>query len=94
MEHLTQTYLEIAGFGLSWSKDHGYKAQYTKYDKDIKKAIILVSKDSFFGESSDDETFEVWFWENISDRDAIEFDSGKTISTVDELESILCYLER
>ena len=83
MTHLTDSYLEGLGFSLSWSKDHGYRSQYTKYDKDVTKAIILVAQT---------DVMEVWFWGQTPQGDYREIDSHMSISTTEELDTILSYL--
>jgi len=83
MTHLTDSYLEGLGFLLSWSKDHGYRSQYTKYDNDVTKAIILVAQT---------DVMEVWFWGQTPQGDYREIDSHMSISTTEELDTILSYL--
>ena len=104
MTHLTQTYLESLGFQLHWSQEHGYRAQYTRYDADVTRSISLISQtdcitdlrkhdydlfDVLFEPSI---KFDVWFWGQTSDGRYAEIDSHMTISSVEELEILLSYL--
>ena len=91
MAQLTQSYLEGLGFQLSWSRDHGYRAQYTKYDEDVTRAIILISQtDSISALSGQpDELFDVWFYGQSTQGQYSEIDSYMTISSQEELESLL-----
>ncbi len=96
MEHLTESYLESLGFSVSWSRDHGYRTQYTKHDKDVEKAIILVSTTSVVDSIRMDETlevFEVWFWGKTTQGDYRELYSHMKISSAEELDSFLRLFE-
>lgn len=95
MAHLTESYLESLGFSTSWSKDHGYRTEYTKYDKDVTKAIILVVTSDLTKDITDEKKegpMEVWFWGQSTQGDYREIDSHMTISTSEELDTILSYL--
>jgi len=90
MAYLTDSYLEGLGFSLSWSQEHSYHDQYTKYDKDVTKAIILVAKTDI--DKKKEYVFDVWFWGQTSQGDYREIDSRMSISTTKELDNVLRYL--
>jgi len=94
MTYITQSYLESLGFSTSWSREHGYRTQYGKYDKDVTRAIILISRTDLESSTTgkEDEVFDIWFWGQTPDGDYGEVDSHMTISTVEELETIMGYL--
>lgn len=94
MEHLTQEYLESIGFHLGWSHDHAYRAQFTKYDSGVTRAIILLSQTDLVKSVTvtEDTIFDVWFWGQTPTGAYSEVDSHMSISTKKELETILSYL--
>jgi len=95
MTHLSESYLESLGFSASWTKEHGYRTQYTKWDKDITRAIILVVTNDLIKDIVDEKkecTVDVWFWGQSPQGDYREIDSHMTISTTEELDTILSYL--
>lgn len=91
MAQLTQSYLEGLGFQLSWSRDHGYRAQYTKYDEDVTRAIILISQTDCIEalREQDGDIYDVWFFGESTRGQYSEIDSYMTISSQEELESLL-----
>ena len=93
MGHLTQEYLESIGFQLGWSHDHAYKAQFTKYDSGVTRAIILISQTDLVKRVTvtEDTIFDVWFWGQTPTGAYSEVDSHMSISTKKELETILSY---
>lgn len=96
MSHLTESYLESIGFSTSWSKDHGYRTQYTKWDTDITRAIILVVTNDLIKDITDEKkegSVEVWFWGQTTQGDYREINTHMIISTTEELDTILSYLK-
>ena len=96
MRHLTQEYLESIGFSISWSKEHGYHTQYTKYDGGVNHALILVSRTSVVDSVTlepESEVFDVWFWGPTTDGDYKEVETKMSLSTAEELSVLLDYLK-
>ena len=96
MQYLTESYLESLGFSISWSKEHGYHTQYTKHDEGVNHAIILVSRTSVVDSVTlepESEVFDVWFWGPSASGDYVEVDSKMSLSTIEELDTILSYLK-
>lgn len=92
MRHLTQEYLESIGFSISWSKEHGYHTQYTKYDDDVNHAIILVSRTSVVDSITlepESEVFDVWFWGPSASEGYVEVESKMSLSSIEELSVLL-----
>ena len=96
MQYLTESYLESLGFSISWSKEHGYHKQYTKYDEDVNHAIILVSRTSVVDSVTpepESEVFDVWFWGPSASGGYDEVESKMSLSSVNELTVLLDYLK-
>ena len=92
MEYLTESYLESLGFSISWSKEHGYHTQYTKYDEGVNHALILVSRTSVVDSITlepESEVFDVWFWGPTASGDYKEVETKISLSTMDELKVLL-----
>ena len=91
MTNLTGEYLEGLGFSLSWSKDHNFRAEYSKYNSDVTAAIHLVSQTNAVkalnGEL--DLVFDVWFFGQTLKGSYDEIDSHMSVSFVEELDTIL-----
>ena len=96
MQYLTESFFESLGFSTSWSKDHGYRTQYTKYDEGVNHALILVSRTSVVDSVTlepESEVFDVWFWGPTTSGDYAEVDSKMSLSTFEELKVLLDYLK-
>lgn len=95
MGHLTESYLESLGFSVSQSKDHDYHTQFTKYDKSIEHAIILVSRDLVVDSTLCDDlgTLDIWFWGPTSSGSYKDVETMMSLSTVEELSVLLGYLK-
>ena len=92
MEYLTESYLESLGFSISWSKEHGYHTQYTKYDEGVNHALILVSRTSVVDSvtlKSESEVFDIWFWGPSTSGDYKEVETKMSLSSVEELSVLL-----
>lgn len=92
MQYLTESYLESLGFSISWSKEHGYHTQYTKYDDGVNHALILVSRTSVVNSVTfepEPEVFDVWFWGPSASGDYVEIESKMSLSSVEELSVLL-----
>ena len=92
MQYLTESYLESLGFSISWSKEHGYRTQYTKYDEGVNHALILVSRTSVVDSVTpepESEVFDVWFWGPSTSEDYAEVESKISLSSVEELSVLL-----
>ena len=96
MTPLTQSYLEDLGFILSWGQEHSYRAQYSKYYENVTRAIKLVSQtdsiSSLRGQS--DNIFDVWFFGQSTNGYYSEIDSHMSISSKEELETLLSYFRK
>ena len=96
MQYLTESYLESLGFSISWSKEHCYHTQYTKYDEGVNHAIILVSRTSVVDSVTlepESEVFDIWFWGPSASGDYVEVESKMSLSSVEELSVLLDYLK-
>lgn len=94
MTRLTQSYLEEHGFQLSWGQEHSYRAQYALYDSDVTRAIILVSQTDCIEalREQDGDIYDVWFFGESTRGQYCEIDSHMSISSVEELETLMSYL--
>ena len=92
MQYLTESYLASLGFSISWSKEHGYHTQHTKYDDGVNHALILVSRTSVVDSVTfepESEVFDVWFWGPSASGDYVEIESKMSLSSVEELSVLL-----
>lgn len=92
MQYLTESYLESLGFSISWSKEHSYHTQYTKYDDGVNHALILVSRTSVVDSVTfepESEVFDIWFWGPSASGDYVEIESKMSLSSVEELLVLL-----
>ena len=92
MQYLTESFFESLGFSISWSKEHGYRTQYTKYDEGVNHALILVSRTSVVDSVTlepESEVFDVWFWGPSASGDYVEVESKMSLSSVEELSVLL-----
>ena len=92
MTFLSYKYLEEHGFVCSWPKEHNFHCTFSKYNEDITRSICLVSNICPVSSIRHNENYKVWFFGPTSEGGYSTVDTGIVIVTVEELETLMKFL--
>ena len=97
MARLTREFLEANGFSAGQSRDHNYRTGYTRWYDDVERSITFLSTldiVDYVRDNFENERFDVYFWGHDIDHNGryAQVDSHLTISTVEELNTLMAML--